>query len=663
MMFYRAFFAGLLLVCSAGPAGAQTPSIEDFTGKVDVSSVTLSPDGSAIASLRHRPDRDELIVLDRANNQATILLSAFDQVNEELNWVAWKDDNRLLIGVTAMVIIHARAATGSRARQDFEETIPVQRVVALNRDGSNRVVLFEGQQRRMASLLASTRLVDTLLSDPENVLVSTYGNTGYALFRVNVNNGNAREVASGSWDTFEWVTDSTGAPVLRFDRLSGNQGYRAFRRSGNRWEQAFEERGGRVVNLPSVALFGAAPEPGMIWVATRGASEERAVLRRYNTADGTMGAPVYENARADASYAIVDPNTRQLLAGCANVERIECQYFDSTIGRHLRAVSSFFDNAAEIQLASVSTDGNTWLLYVEGPTIAPGYYLYDRTATRVDHVAGQTVLTEAQLSPMRTFTYRSRDGVDLWGYLTVPRSAPQTGAPMVVLPHGGPEARDYYGYDTLVQFLASRGYVVFQPQFRGSGGFGRAFQESGRRQWGQRMQDDVTDGVRALIEAGAVDANRICIVGHSYGGYAALAGATYTPELYRCAVSISGVSDLPRSLRTERTDGGLSSASYEYWTLSMGSPSADREMLERFSPSRNAAQIQVPVLLMHGEADETVPIIQSEIMDRALRDAGKNVRFVRIEESDHYYTSWEPARQHTLYNELGRFLAEHLPPR
>jgi dipeptidyl aminopeptidase/acylaminoacyl peptidase len=165
-------------------------------------------------------------------------------------------------------------------------------------------------------------------------------------------------------------------------------------------------------------------------------------------------------------------------------------------------------------------------------------------------------LREEQLSPVETIAYSTRDGAQIWGYLTTPRGAPRS-APLIVMPHGGPESRDVYGFDTLAQFLASRGYLVFQPQFRGSGGFGRAFAELGYRQWGQRMQNDVTDGVRHLIETGRADASRICIFGASYGGYAALAGAAFTPDLYRCAVSWAGVSDLVDLVRDERRYGSI----------------------------------------------------------------------------------------------------------
>jgi dipeptidyl aminopeptidase/acylaminoacyl peptidase len=257
------------------------------------------------------------------------------------------------------------------------------------------------------------------------------------------------------------------------------------------------------------------------------------------------------------------------------------------------------------------------------------------------------------LAPTQVVQYAARDGRPLWAYVTArPGQGPR---PTVILPHGGPEARDYFGYDTFVQFLASRGYVVVQPNFRGSLGFGRAFADEGRGQWGLRMQDDVTDALQHLVRSGVADPSRVCIVGISYGGYAALAGATLTPDLYQCAVSIAGVSDLVESLRDDR-----SSRSYNYWLRSIGDPRANRDALNATSPAQLADRVTAPILLVHGVEDENVVFPQSELMQRALESAGKPTRLVRIEEADHPWIDWTPENIETLFTETEAFLAEHI---
>jgi dipeptidyl aminopeptidase/acylaminoacyl peptidase len=259
---------------------------------------------------------------------------------------------------------------------------------------------------------------------------------------------------------------------------------------------------------------------------------------------------------------------------------------------------------------------------------------------------------------MSTYTYKARDGADLSGYLTVPPGAPATPPPLIVMPHGGPESRDDLSFDHWGQYFATRGYAVFQPNFRGSGGFGRAFAEAGYRQWGARMQDDVTDGVNALIASGKVDANRVCIVGASYGGYAALYGGAAQPDLYKCVVSVAGVSDLSQMMKWQKRVAGSESSRYEYWTKSIGDVQADAARLVEKSPITYAASYKPPVLLFHGELDDIVPVEQSKMMEKALKKAGANVKMILYENEDH--SGWTETHSREVLSEIEAFLAAHL---
>jgi dipeptidyl aminopeptidase/acylaminoacyl peptidase len=261
-----------------------------------------------------------------------------------------------------------------------------------------------------------------------------------------------------------------------------------------------------------------------------------------------------------------------------------------------------------------------------------------------------------ELGASRVVRYAARDGVEITGYLTLPAGAGDGPHPLILMPHGGPEVRDLFIYDRDAQFLATRGYAVFRPNFRGSSGYGRAFAEAGYGEWGGRMQNDLTDAVAHLVSTGVADPARICIMGYSYGGYAALAGAAFTPDLYRCSISIAGVSDLAEQARYVIREGDAEEG--DYIRRSIGDPRADRARLDARSPALHAESITIPVLLLHGDQDSIVPVQQSRRMERALRNAGRDVSYVETAGEGHPY--WSDTNQTRLYTEIETFLARHL---
>jgi dipeptidyl aminopeptidase/acylaminoacyl peptidase len=285
------------------------------------------------------------------------------------------------------------------------------------------------------------------------------------------------------------------------------------------------------------------------------------------------------------------------------------------------------------------------------------YYFVDFAANKADIVGeAYPALADAKLGEVRAIRYKARDGAMVPAYLTLPPGSSGKGLPLIVLPHGGPEARDDYSFDWWAQFLAVRGYAVLQPQFRGSTGFGKPWRVAGYRQWGRLMQDDVTDGAQAMIEQGIAEAGRICVAGASYGGYAALAGAAFTPDLYRCAVSVNGVSDLPQMLGYEKQHAGEESDTLAYWRDHIG-PSLDREVVAK-SPLKAVANVKIPVMLMHAVDDTVVPQTQSQSMSRALTTLHKPITYVKLAGEDHWLSQTETRVQ--VLKEMEKFLDEHL---
>jgi dienelactone hydrolase len=645
MRFLVAGLLGAVLAAFAPAARAQLPEAERFVDTPHFSSPVLSPNGNFVAVIQHMSDRHVVLVRDFAGGRTRRVQEIEDGVGQ-FNWVAWKGDDHLVMSASAEIDRTNRWIT---------------RIFAMNREGGNAVQMFEGQPN---ALMGANVLLDDLPNDPTHVMLMTWSISGGGAWRADITTGRTEQVADGTLATRSYATDGMGYPVMRLDSLHMGSGYRIMRRaSGSRdWTFVLEARGTALAtNSPDFAPVAPGPEANQVYVFARPDDRDLGALYLYNTATGDLGAPLSESATADAVGPWINAHTRELLATCEFAQRVTCRARDPVMQRHLNALDRYFERNATITPVSISADSSKWLIMAEAPSDGAAYYLYDRVAVSVEPLVGiYPNLEGVTLSPTTVENYAARDGTALWAYVT----APAGGAgprPMVVMPHGGPESRDFYGFDSYAQFLASRGYVVLQPNFRGSLGFGRAFGDAGRGQWGRRMQDDVTDAVRHMIETGAADPQRICIVGASYGGYAALAGAALTPDLYRCAISVAGPSDLIEFLRGER-ESGRSSSGFNYWSRSIGDPNDDRDALIAVSPRQQAARIQIPVLLMHGEVDYTVPIRQSEIMERAFRDAGKTTRLVRFPGEGHIWNLWTRGHRLQLYQETERFLVEHLGP-
>lgn len=302
------------------------------------------------------------------------------------------------------------------------------------------------------------------------------------------------------------------------------------------------------------------------------------------------------------------------------------------------------------------------MVFTSGNNDSGTYHLIDLvqgTHQEVGHA--YRAIADDQVAPVTPISYRAQDGLEIHGYLTTPRGREARDLPLVVLVHGGPEARDTPGFDWWSQALASRGYAVLQANYRGSSGYGEAFTEAGHGEWGRKMQTDLSDGVRWLVDRGTVDPRRVCIVGASYGGYAAMAGPTLDPGVYRCAAAVSGVSDLRRMILNQGGgDVRNTNSAVRYWNRFMGGTGADDRSLDAYSPAQQANQADAPMLLLHGRDDSVVPLEQSQMMADALQRAGKPYELIVLDGEDHWLS-----RGHTrgrMLAEIVRFLEAQNPP-
>ncbi len=628
-----------LTICPIASSAAPI-SLETFAEKPVIGRPKISPDGKLLATPRSSKSGDAVVIHhvdDLAGVSASVIkLPTFMNVT----WVEWANDKRLLVAMTKG---------------------EVTRVVAIDADGNNEVLLF-AKDHRVRHNRDLSKIVHQLPNDPNAVLMGAYDGGGrYSLYKVDVNDGTGSLVVRGSHFTFQWLTDLQGVPRVRWDYRDQRDEVEIYVRVGETddWEQV-TKYGDR--DLPDLNIVGFADDPRIAIVASRQFGD-RYALYEYDTTTRKIGKLLFAHPRVDVGEPvggpIYDPDSTKLLGVYFVDDLWETYYFDPTMASIQAALDAAFPSAAVIRPYAWSADLTRILVRVSGPKDPGSYHLLD-TRKRHASLIGRTHpdIRSTELGEMLMIKHRARDGSKIPGYLTMPPRKGDKKLPMVVMPHGGPEQRDYVQYDEWAQMLATRGYVVFQPNFRGSGGYGKAFAEAGHRQWGRLMQDDVTDGVKALIADGTADPARICIVGASYGGYAALAGGAFTPDLYKCVISIAGVSDIPAMIEEEEDRFGDESAVYQYWVKRLGDPKIDQAQMQAVSPALHADRFKVPVLLIHGDADKIVPIDQSERMNDALKKAGKQVEFVKIAGEGHQFAKTESDIK--VMSELERFLNAYI---
>jgi dipeptidyl aminopeptidase/acylaminoacyl peptidase len=652
-----AFALGVLLTSIAR---ADAPPVEAFT-TARFTDIVLSPDGTMLAMDELAPPNYRVVMLRIKDGQRLRTVSV--DGSTKLRSLRWADDRTVLM--SASVTLHRLGDNKAREKRE------VWRTVALDIDGGEpRTLLMDDDWERSGVTGATLEAVD--IGKPGKVAMSTWDwsaarhrertgtkmhdprrDSGWTrnLYEVDLKSGRGVPIAFGTPYTSDWVVDADGAPVARSEWQADSRRYAVLASDGQRWKTIFELDSGETPWLAGLV----ADRRALVMIGKNASSREKAWALPL---DGGAAYVLHEDPRGDVAGAITD--VRRIVVGLRVVNGdVEVHWLDQKRRLQSEALEQAFPGKRVVTLDR-SRNGRQVLVRVGAGAEPPVVYLVDFDRGAAD-IVGETYpgLVGARLGTVRSYSYAARDGASIPAFLTLPPGVVDAeDLPLVVLPHGGPEAHDTDDFDWFSQFLATRGYAVLRPQFRGSTGYGEAHRKAGQRQWGGVMQNDVTDGATHLVETGQVDPRRICIVGASYGGYAALAGAAFTPDLYACAISINGVSDLPTMLGESSRRFGDDSDELSYWRDHIGAPT-DPLVIAR-SPARAAGNVRAPVLLLHAVQDTVVPILQSELMQRALTDAGKPHQFVRLDGEDHWLS--RPATRRQVVTEVGQFLATHLKP-
>lgn len=639
-----------LLACPM-MAAAQA-DISAFIRKDKFHDIKLSPTGEYYAATVPLEDKTALAIIHRADNKVTGTFALGKNTHVSDFW--WVNPERVLIAVAEKFgALDKPVATGE--------------LYGISADGSKAELLvgFRVQSagpgthihtKKVESVAAY--LVDTLPSDDKTVIISVwpFGTEPFTRAeRLDVYTGRRTPVARAPVRSADFTTDNQG--VVRFAHGSGSDNVRKLYyrdKDGADWQLISDEavsgnaeyplgfsKDGRVAYLQVEQNSG--PDAVVAYDVATGKREQ---IARDEIADpGLLIFGVDPKAGADAipvGVGFVSGKPRRSFFNTASAEA------------KLYAMLEAAFPGESAQITSTTADGKTALVQVSSDRNPGDFYLFQIEAKKAEYLLSRRDWFDpAKMAEARPIKVKARDGLSLHGYVTLPHGSNGKNLPMVVLPHGGPfNVADTWGFDTEAQMLAQAGYAVLQVNFRGSGGYGRAFEEAGAKQWGLKMQDDVTDATRWAIQTGIADPNRICIYGASYGAYAALTGAAKEPDLYRCAVGYVGVYDLPMM----HTRGDLQTA--EWGETYIKEWIGERTEVAAVSPTNMADRIKVPVFLAAGGQDKRAPIEHSELMERRLKAAGVPVETLYYRTEGHGFYTEEHQREY--YTKLLDFFSRHI---
>lgn len=638
--------SAVALAAIAGTAHAAPPPASAFGRVPAVADTAISPDGRRVA------------LLGGTSEQRFVSIATIDDPNMPV--LALGDAEAISLSWAGNDHVLARMAywrsEGPRLAYRFERNVSINtkgQAVSrlLETDGFSQYLLRQPVLGVVAGPPASVYVMGLSAIEASSGMdtrIKRKGTDGWAaaLMKVDPETGKGVRVERGDSDTVTWGLNAAGEARVRLDVDELTHRFEIYARSGARtWTQIWQ---GPNYESRRQYIGYSAPEDAIYL-----AMGDRIVRKPLN---GGADQPVGQPLNGVSPNMIWDPHRIAPVAIVGGGEKPVYDWLDTELGATHTALSKAF-KGKEVTLWEWSTDRARFLVRVASPSSPGAWYLFDKARKELSPLGEEyPELKDAALGQTSWITYKARDGLEIPAYLTLPPGlAAGVKPPLIVLPHGGPTARDDFEFDYVAQFLATRGYAVLQPQFRGSWGFGDAFEKAGAGEWGGKMQTDLLDGIAAVADK--ADAGKVCIVGASFGGYAALAGATMHPDAYRCAASVAGISDLGLMLEQQWRTSGDDSANVGELRAMLGA--ADKGKLNATSPALLVSKTTAPVLLVHGDQDTVVAPQQSQVMANALKAAGRPYEYVVLPGENHFMT--RSATRTQMLQALESFLAKNLP--
>ena len=624
MFAIRTLTLSILMTTLVVGANAQAPLIplNDFFRNPEKVAFRISPDGKHLAFMQPWENRLNIFVQEIGKTE---LVQVTFSKERDIQGYFWKNDNRLVF------------LQDKGGNENFH-------LFAVDKDGKNQKELTEGDDVR-------AEIIDDLFENENEMIVGLNKRNPeiYDAYRININTGEMTMAGENPGNITGWQTDNAG--IIRIatttDGINTGVLYR------NSEKEPFSELITTNFKESFSPLYFDFDDKTLLVASNIG--RDRTSIVRFDPINKKEISTLFEHPEVDVS-TVLRSRKRKVITGVAyETDKSHYQFFDKQREELQNKLEIRFPGY-EVTLSGQNRNEDKLLITVSSDRSYGSYYFYDLTTGSFTKLADISPwLKENDLAEMKPIKYIARDGKVINGYLTLPKGVPAKNLPVIINPHGGPWARDEWGFNPEVQFLANRGYAVLQMNFRGSVGFGRAFWESSFKQWGKTMQDDITDGVNWMISQGFADPKRIAIYGASYGGYATLAGITLTPDLYACAVDYVGVSNLFTFMSTIPP----------YWKpyLDMmyemvGDPEKDKELMTAASPVFHVDKIKCPLFIAQGANDPRVAKAESDQMVEALKKRGIDVPYMVKDNEGHGFGNEE--NRMDFYKEMERFFGKYL---
>ena len=640
-------FISALFIALAATSEAQTdypqPPLEAYGALPRISSAEISPDGTKVAMIANLETGTQAVVF--AVGDKVIRQIRVDDA--KARDVEFFDNEHFILRAS-----ETTSTFGFRGEYEFSAAI------SINIESLENNQLISRTKGMFPAQTGLGKIVGRGEKPGEVLMPALMGDRGadpnldLLVAKLDSKRGSRR--VRGTPDTRDWFIGS-GGRVLARERYSNSRNvYRVQWRRNNNWTDIYEEES----ELLPMSIFGVMPdETGLVFIQESGESD----LVMKLGSDGEITGPVMPRKNREIERIYTDNNRAFLGVRYAGVTP-DYEFLDGQLQDSFEQISALLPDAT-IYLDSWSDDRSRVLYEVFDTAIGEAWIVHLREQNELSLIArSRPSIPATAVGYMMSVTYKARDDLAIQAIVTLPPDYnPDEFKPLptLLMPHGGPASYDRFDFDWMAQYFANRGYLVIQPNFRGSTGFGADFEDASRGEWGGKMQDDLTDGLNALVAAGYVDPDRTCIVGASYGGYAALAGAVFTPDLYQCAIAIAPVSDLNLMLGASKRRYGRDHWVISYWEDVMAEGDARRKKLQAISPINYAENAQAPILLNHGEDDTVGPLAQRTRMRNALRRADKEVELVKLKGEDHWLSVAE-TRMQTL-KAMDEFLKTHMP--